>query len=35
MEESWDYLPEQLINNNEPIPFDILEKCSEKKNSDM
>ena len=31
MEESWDYLPEQLINNNEPIPFDILEKCSEKK----
>ena len=31
MEESWDYLPEQLINNNEPIPFDILEKCLEKK----
>ena len=31
MEESWDYLPEQLINNNEPISFDILEKCSEKK----
>ena len=31
MEESCHYLPERLINNNEPIPLDILEKCSEKK----
>ena len=31
MEENWDYQPEQLINNNKPIPFDILEKCLEKK----
>ena len=35
MEENLDYQPEQLINNNKPILFDILEKCSEKKNSDM
>ena len=31
MEESCHYLPERLINNNEPIPLDILEKCLEKK----
>ena len=31
MEESWDYLPEQLINNNELIPWNIYEKCLEKK----
>ena len=31
MEENLDYQREQLINNNEPIPFDILEKCLEKK----
>ena len=31
MGNKWNYQPEQLINNNEPIPFDILEKCSEKK----
>ena len=31
MIENWDYQPEQIVNNNEPIPFDILEKCLEKK----
>ena len=31
MEENWEYQPEQLINNNKPIPLDILEKCLEKK----
>ena len=35
MEENWDYQPEQLINDIKPIPVDILEKCLEKKNSDM
>ncbi len=31
MEENWNYQREQLINNNEPIPLNILEKCIEKK----
>ena len=31
MEENLDYQREQLINNNEPIPIPILEKCLEKK----
>ena len=31
MEENWDYQPEQLINDNKPIPTPILEKCLEKK----
>ena len=31
MEENWEYQPEQLINNNKPIPLNILEKCLEKK----
>ncbi len=31
MEENLDYQPEQSSNTNEPIPLDILEKCSEKK----
>ena len=31
MEKNWEYQPEQLINNNKPIPLDILEKCLEKK----
>ena len=30
MVEKWDYQPEQLINDNEPIPIDILKKCLEK-----
>ena len=30
MEENWDYQPEQLINNNKPIPLNILQKCLEK-----
>ena len=30
MEENWDYQPEQLINNNKPIPIPILQKCIEK-----
>ena len=30
MEENWDYQPEQLINNNKPIPLNILQKCFEK-----
>ena len=31
MIENWDYQPEQIVNNNEPIPIHILEKCLEKK----
>ena len=30
MEENWEYQPEQLINNNKPIPIPILKKCIEK-----
>jgi V8-like Glu-specific endopeptidase len=30
MEENLDYQPEQLINDNEAIPIDILKKCLEK-----
>ena len=30
MEENWDYQPEQLINDNKPIPLKILQKCFEK-----
>ena len=30
MEENWEYQPEQLINNNKPIPLNILQKCFEK-----
>ena len=31
MEKNWEYQPEQLINNNKPIPLNIIEKCLEKK----
>ena len=31
MEEKRNYQPEQLIDDNEPIPIDILKKCLEKK----
>ena len=31
MEKKWNYQPEQLINDNKPIPLKILQKCIEKK----
>ena len=31
MGNKWNYQPEQLINNNKPIPLNILQKCLEKK----
>ena len=31
--ERWSYEPEKYLNGIKPIPFEILEKCSKKKNA--